>query len=191
MTDVGVQEAIVAHLVKEPKPKREITQRSPRGWTSSTEYGGGPDADPSTIEFVKSKSFSSCQLHEVTFTNHGGMSMHELITSWQEVDGSWQVHSCGGGGGRHPRRSQPWVNFTAAFGAESFTGGGWVIGDGSEHARSVRLIFANDIMIEDTIDNGVVLFFEPRRVVFPAEVAVSDSNGDALVTYMEFVGFAP
>ena len=46
------------------------------------------------------------------------------------------------------------------------------------------------IVIEDIIDNGVVLFFEPRRVVAPAEVAVIDGNGVALVTYMEFMDFA-
>lgn len=191
MTDAGVREAVVAHLVKQPKPTREISQTSPSGWTSSTEYRGGPGADPSTIEFVKSKSFPSCQLHSVSFTNHRGMSMHELIKSWQEDDVSWGVHSCGGGGGRHPRRSQPWVNFTAGFAAENFTGGGWVIGDGAEHPRSVRLIFANEIVIEDAVDNGVVLFFEPRSVQAPAEVAIVDGNGVALVTYMEFVDFAP
>ena len=84
----------------------------------------------------------------------------------------------------------PWVNFTAGFGPKGFTGGGHVIGDGVENARSVRLTFANDIVIEDTIDNGVVLFFEPHRVVAPAEVAVIGGDGGALVTYMEFVDLA-
>jgi hypothetical protein len=65
-----------------------------------------------------------------------------------------------------------------------------VVGDGSQHASSVRLAFANDIVVEDTVDNGVVLFFEPHRVVAPAEVAVIDRNGGVLVTYMEFVDFA-
>lgn len=191
MTDAGLQEAVVAHLVNALSPKREITQSRPSGWTSSTEYRGGPGADRSTIKFVKSKPFSSCQLHEVSFTNHSGTSMLTLIKTWQEVDGSWQVHSCGWGGGRHLHRSRPWVNFTAGFGADNFTGGGWVIGDGSEHARSVSLTFANDITIEDTVDDGVVLFFEPHKVVMPVEVAVNDGNGDALVRYMEFVGLAP
>jgi hypothetical protein len=55
---------------------------------------------------------------------------------------------------------------------------------------SVRLTFANDIMIEDTIDDGWVLFSEPHRVVTPAEVVINDGNGDALVTCMEFVDLA-
>lgn len=57
------------------------------------------------------------------------------------------------------------MNFCAGFGPEDFTGGGHVVGDGAEKASSVLLTFANDIFIEDTIDNGVVLFHEPRNVV--------------------------
>jgi hypothetical protein len=190
LTDAGVRDAVVAHLVKRPTPPNDRGQPGGRGWTSSTRYGGGPGADPATIEFVKSNSFPTCQLHSVSFTNHKGWAMHVLIKTWQGEGGTWNVHPCGGGAGPHPHRSQPWVNFTAGFSAESFAGGGWVVGDGSQHASSVRLAFANDIVVEDTVDNGVVLFFEPHRVVAPAEVAVIDRNGGVLVTYMEFVDFA-
>ena len=66
-----------------------------------------------------------------------------------------------------------------------------MVGDGAEKANSVRLTFANDIVIEDTIDNGVVLFFEPRAVVAPADVSLLDGRGATLVLYQEFGGFAP
>ncbi len=190
LTDAGVREAVVAHLVRQPAPTKDDGQPTRTGWTSSVRYGGGPGADPATIEFVKSKSFPTCQLHEVDYINHKGWAMHVLIKTWQEEEGTWKVHPCGGGAGPHPHRSQPWVNFTAGFGPKGFMGGGHVVGDGIENARSVRLTFANGIEIEDTVDNGVVLFFEPHRVVAPAEVAVIDGNGGALVTYMEFIDFA-
>jgi len=83
------------------------------------------------------------------------------------------------------------VNFCAGFGPQDFSGGGHVVGDGSEKATSVRLTFANDIRIEDTVDNGVVLFFEPRTAVAPAEVSVIDDMGATLVSYVEFGDFAP
>ncbi len=83
------------------------------------------------------------------------------------------------------------MNFCAGFGSQDFSGGGHVVGDGAEEATSVRLAFANDILIEDTVDNGVVLFFEPRVVVAPADVTVLDEMGATLVSYVEFGGFAP
>ncbi len=191
LMEEGLQEVIVAHLVRRPTSTRSNIQAGAVGWTSTIRREGGPGADPGTIEFVKSKSFPSCQLHSVSFINPKGWTMHVLIKTWREHDGTWRVRSCGGGAGPHPHRSRPWVNFAAGFGHQDFTGGGHVVGDGAENARSVRLAFANAIVIEDTIDNGVVLFFEPHAVVAPAEVSIVDSGGAALVTYREFDDFAP
>jgi hypothetical protein len=83
------------------------------------------------------------------------------------------------------------VNFCAGFGPQDFSGGGHVVGHGAEAASSVRLTFANGVLIEDTVDNGVVLFFEPRAVVGPADVSVFGRDGVRLVSYQEFVDFAP
>jgi hypothetical protein len=83
------------------------------------------------------------------------------------------------------------VNFCAGLGPQEFLGGGHVVGDGAEEASSVRLTFANDILIEDTVDNGVVLFFEPRAVVAPADVSVFDRDGATLRSYQELGDFAP
>jgi hypothetical protein len=83
------------------------------------------------------------------------------------------------------------VNICAGFGPEDFSGGGHVAGDGAEEASSVRLKFANHILIEDTVDNGVVLFFEPRAVVGPAEVSVVGRDGATLASYQEFGDFGP
>jgi len=55
----------------------------------------------------------------------------------------------------------------------------------------VRLTFGNGQLVEDTVDNGVVLFFEPRAVVGPVDVSILDAAGGTLVSYPEFGGFAP
>jgi hypothetical protein len=65
----------------------------------------------------------------------------------------------GGGGGGQPYRSRPWVNFAAGWNAHLFAAGGHVTGQGAEAACLVRLTFADGTTIEDTVDNGVVLFF--------------------------------
>ena len=191
MTETGMRDAVVTHLVQLPAPPEGTVQASRSGWSSSIRYGGGPGANPATIEFVKTRSFPTCQLHSVNFVNHRGWMMHDLIKTWLEPEGSWRVQVLGGGAGPDPHRSRPWVNFCAGFGPQDFSGGGHVVGDGAEKATSVRLKFANDILIEDTVDNGVVLFFEPRTVVAPADVSVVDENGATLVSYVEFGDFAP
>jgi hypothetical protein len=191
LTEAGMREAVVAHLVQRPAATEGTNQTGRRRWSTSIRYGGGPGADPATIEFVKTRSFPTCQLHSVSYVNHRGWTMHDLIKTWQEPENAWRVHVLGGGAGPDPHRSRPWVNFCAGFGPQDFSGGGHVVEDGAERATSVRLRFTNEILIEDTVNNGVVLFFEPQAVVTPAEVSVVDGSGATLVSYLEFGDFAP
>lgn len=187
-------QAIADHLASQPAASRRRRPRTgQRGWTSVAHVGdrGGEGADPGTIQFAKTKVFPSCQLHQVNFVDWAGRAMTLLVRTWQVEDGTWRVAPCGGGGADgHPRRIRPWVNFTAGFGPDAFTGGGYVVGDGAERARVVRLTFANAVVIEDTVEGGVVLYFEPRRVATPAEVDILDAEGASLVRYEEFGGLA-
>ena len=65
-------------------------------------------------------------------------------------------------------------------------------GNGAENAASVRLSFADGGEIEDTIDNGVVLFFEPRAIVAPVDVSILDGGREVYwPTDQEFTGLAP
>lgn len=190
MTEDGMRAAVVAHLVQPGTPP-EGGERVRRGWSSSIRHEGGSGAESATIEFVKTKVYSTCQLHEVDYVNHRGWTMHALIETRQDQNGTWMVRPLGGGAGPAPRRSHSWVNLCAGIGPESFTAGGHVEGDGAEHAASVRLSFADGGEIEDTVDNGVVLFFEPRAIVAPVDVSVFDRDGAVLATYQEFTGLAP
>ncbi len=61
----------------------------------------------------------------------------------------------------------------------------------AEPAASVRLSFADGGELEDTVDNGVVLFFKPIAIVAPVDVSVLDGYGAVLATYQEFTGLAP
>ena len=191
MTEDGMRTAVVAHLVERPLPTVHSDRPVRRGWSSSIRHGGGPGADPATIKFVKTKAYSTCELHEVDYVNHRGWTMHALVETEQEQDGTWTVHPLGGGAGPAPHRSEPWVNLCAGIGPQSFTAGGHVEGDGAENAASVRLSFADGGEIEDSVDNGVVLFFEPRAIVAPVDVSILDGNGAVLATYQEFTGLAP
>jgi hypothetical protein len=53
----------------------------------------------------------------------------------------------------------------------------------------VRLIFADGLTMEDTVENGIVLFCEPRGVSFPADVRILDDQGTLLASYKAFDDF--
>jgi hypothetical protein len=91
MTDDVMRQAVVAHLVQRPELDEGTKQAGRPGWSCSVRFGGGPGADPATIKLIKTRSFPTCQLHSVTFINHRDWTMHDLIKTWQEPDGGWQV----------------------------------------------------------------------------------------------------
>ena len=84
----------------------------------------------------------------------------------------------------------PWVNFAAGGNALQFAAGGHVTGQGAEAARLVRLTSADGTAIEDTTDDGVVLFSASPDVRFPARVEILGTAGNVLAEYEEFAEFA-
>lgn len=184
LPEVDVEEAIVATLVREPGVP--ITSKTGGGgWTASVGGRGGPGADSATIEFQKTRILPTCQMHSVAFTNNRGIPVEWVIRTWRKSDRSWVVAPVGGGG-HAPLRTKPWVNLAAQWGPEHFAAGGHVEGSGSEQAVNVRLIFMDGFTLEDSVDAGIVLFFEPRSLVFPADVEILDQHGGLLTRYKEF-----
>ena len=65
-----------------------------------------------------------------TFSTGDGPTWLMVVRAFREPDGAWAVDPIGGGAGRGPNRSRPWVNFTARGGRRNdFAGGGEVIGE--------------------------------------------------------------
>jgi hypothetical protein len=150
---------------------------------------GGPGADPATIEFLRSRTFPTGQMHAVTYATTAGRQIDAVIRTWQNEDASWVVAPVGGGSGRDPQRSSPWVNFTAGWSARSFFAGGHVIGTGAEPARTVRLTFACGTVIDDVIGHGMVLFWCAPGVELPARVEILDATDRMIASYDEFIEF--
>jgi hypothetical protein len=184
MPSTAAEQAVIDHLAAAPGPVTWASPPSPGGWVAQVRDGAG--ADPATVRFVKSRAFPGCQLHEADFATRDGQARHLLVRTWQQPDGTWAADPIGGGGGGEPHRSSPWVNFAAGWNAQQFAGGGHLIGQGAETARLVRLTFANGTSIEDTVDNGVVLFFASPGVTFPARVEILGTAGNVLAEYDEF-----
>jgi hypothetical protein len=146
-------------------------------------------ADPSTITFRRSRAFSSCHLHSVTYTNQRGWTMIDIVRTRSDGDGSWRVDSLGGGGADGPMPPRPWLNLAGGFSAHEFAAGGEVVGLGSEAVDRVRLTFANGVTAEDTLERGTALLFAPEHVVPPARVEIFDRDGVVVASYHEFEGF--
>jgi hypothetical protein len=188
MSETDAEAAIVAHLVDGPADGGTGTGL---GAPTRGIVSGGPHADPTTIVFQRSRQLPSCRMHFVAFTNRQGLAVEWVIRTWQNADGLCVVAPIGGGSaGGAPRRTTPWVNFAAGVGPVGFSAGGRVEGGGSEHAAHVRLIFKDGLTLDDRVENGIVLFFEPRRVGFPADVEILDRRQELLARSSEFDLFA-
>jgi hypothetical protein len=181
------QQAAFDHLIAQPGPVTRASPPSPGGWAASIRDGGGEGADPATVRFVKSRAFPGCQLHEADFATRDGQARHMLVRTWQRPGGTWVADPIGGGSGEpEPYRSGPWVNFAAGWNTQQFAAGGHVTGQEAQAARLVRLTFADGTTIEDTVDNGVVLFFASPGVTLPAKVAILGTADNVLAEYDEF-----
>jgi hypothetical protein len=179
------RQAIVAQLAQPGGKPLWRSRPSPGGWRSAISRGGGHDADPGTIRFVKQRGIAGHELHAITFDDRNGRP-HRYLVGVKDFDGDWEISGLAGGGVGDPRRDQPWVNFCGWGWPSAFCGGGWVTGCGSEDAARVRLRFRGGLVLEDTVDDGVVLLIADSRVDLPAIAEIRHAKGFLLASHSAF-----
>lgn len=177
------RQAIVERLSEPRGQLISQSARSPGGWQSSIREAGGEDADPRSIRFLKERAVPGHQLYYVVFNTRAGEQRQFVVGVMQQADGNWDVRGSAGGGGGDPVREHPWINFGAWGWPRFFSGGGKVIGAGSERATHARLRFADGTTLEDVIDAGIVLFMSDGPVRMPVTVEILDQTGAMLTTY--------
>ena len=179
------KQAIAAELAR-PRGK-PLWQSAPSagGLRRAISRGGGHDADPGTVRFVKQRGIRGHELHAVAFADRDGRNYRYLVGVAQGA-GGWEVNGLAGGSGNDPPRDQPWINFCGWGWPRSFCGGGWVSGTGSKAAARVRLRFRGGPMLEDTVDDGVVLLIADARVDVPATAEILDATGSLLASHSAF-----
>jgi len=126
------------------------------------------------------------ELHAVAFAGRDGGRHRSLVGVIQGADGTWAVNGQAGGGESDPSREQPWLNFCGWGWPSAFSGGGWVIGRGSEVAARVHLRFQTGPTLEDTVDAGVVLFIADEPGHTPATAEILDAGGSILASHLAF-----
>jgi len=178
--------AVLAHLARPRAKPVWQSAPSPGGWRGAISRGGGFNADSTTVRFVKQRGIPGHELYAVAFADRDGRNYRIVVGVVQGADGGWEVKGLAGGGGSDPPRDKPWVNFCGWGWPQSFCGGGWVTGSGSETAARVRLQFREGPIFEDTIDSGVVLLITDAHVNVPATAVILDANGSLLATQSAF-----
>lgn len=159
---------------------------APGGWVAEAgPGGGGPDGDPDSVHFHKTRRLGTADLHVVSFVTRRGKPQTWLVRTLESADGVHVADPIGGGTGPDPQRDFPWVNLAARWGPDGFYGGGTVAGEGAQRARRVRLRFPGGITLDDDTRGGAVVFGVEQEVRFPAQVDVLDASGTLMSTYPE------
>jgi len=147
--------------------------------------GGGMGAKPASVRFLKERSIPHRQVHAVTFEDETGQQWDYVCFVAQDAKGRWHFESGGGGGGTggdikcYPARSDPWANLAGGGWEDRFWAGGHVIDNGLDVTR-VRLTGSNGQVLEDTVDDGLVLFVTEQKVRVPIQVELYNRSGEVV-----------
>jgi hypothetical protein len=164
--------------------------RGTGGWVAST-GGGGLDALSESVVFVKDRYLPNRVAYNVHFTM--GAGMRYTLALVQGNDGAWQVLGGAGGSAEEPpesapKRGHPYANLGGGGFSRQFYAGG-AIEEGNGIAR-VRLRSANGVELEDTVEQGAVLFITDDVIQIPLEVELYDGAGNPAGSHMRFT-FTP
>lgn len=140
-----------------------------------------------TFHFGKSRGVPGRQAHALTFGDQEGPTQSWACTVRQDEVGEWQFEG-GAGGGLSVgacMRGYPWANLGGGGWPRDFYAGGRVEEDDGRVARA-RLRAANGVVLEDTVDEGVVLFVTNDEVQLPLAVELLDARGEVVSQHRWF-----
>jgi hypothetical protein len=163
--------------------------KGPGGWVAST-GGGGLDALPESVVFVKERYLPNRVAYNVRFTTRAGMRMRYTLSLIQGHDGAWQVIGGSGGSAEEPpesapKRGHPWANLGGGGWPRQFYAGGALEEDNDAVAR-VLLRSANGVKLEDTVEAGEVIFLTDDAVQTPIEVELYDGSSNLVGRHTAF-----
>jgi hypothetical protein len=168
-------------------PKQEIVNRLTRllvsnmskvaTGTSSTSNQG---ATYKTLRFLKERSIPGRQVHIVVFENGQGNEMHFTCYVEQNAQGNWQFRGAAGdgimGSSPGPVVERAWANLNGGGMPNHFYAGGFVA-DHGEGVTMVRLIAKSGTTVEDTVEEGMVLFLTDQAIDLPIEAELYNQEG--------------
>jgi hypothetical protein len=156
---------------------------APNAWRGVLS-SGGHGAKAETIKFHKERAIPGHQVHYVTFEDDEGRLWHYTCYVAQDEQGEWHFKGGAGGGEHSPVRPQPWANLGGGW-HDYLYAGGRVSNKGLDIAR-VRLVSNDGTMLEDTVDDGIVLFICEHGVELPLQAELFDCAGNMVASHPVF-----
>ncbi len=191
MTEHDPKQAIIDYvsqplgpLEPSPPPPPDMQGQGPQPWRATTRSGGGLGARASTVQFLQQRSLPDRQLHLVAFENEAGQRDQWLCCVLQDRPGHWRFAGGAniGSAKSMPVRSHPWANLAGGWKGDLLWAGGRVLDNGLDVVR-VRLISENGVTLEDTVEDGLVLFVIDQWVQRPLQVELYDRAGNLVGTH--------
>jgi len=148
---------------------------------------GGLGAITSTIQFLKERTLPRHQAYIVSFEDGKGQKWEFICFIVQEEQNNWVFK--GGSGGSPDQtveRKQPWANLSGGWTEGGFYAGGRVH---DNEFGTVRVsLFSNDgLILEDTVDDGRVLFLtDKENVLAPVQARLYASPGRLVSSHTVF-----
>jgi hypothetical protein len=147
---------------------------------------GDVRVDTATFHSLKERTIPGHGLHMVAFRDEVGQQYHGHFFLDQDATGAWRVRGAswneGIVGTRTPTRDQPWVSVFGGGDERTFYAGGNVV-DHNRDVMRVRLISPNGVVLEDTVENGLVLFLTDQYVEMPLKVELYNRSGEIISTH--------
>lgn len=142
----------------------------------------GPEAKLESIHILRQHTLPCSRLYAVTLEDEAGLAWDYLCLLEQDERGFWHGGAIAGvvrERTRRPGRQAPWVRLMGGGGEESLCAGGYVT-EKAPDAHLVRLICQNGLVLEDTVQDGIVLFQARQPVALPVRVEIYTRSGELL-----------
>ncbi len=139
---------------------------------------GGFGARRETFRFLKERTSGRRMVQAISFETTSGRKMRMICYLLQNVRGEWKFSGAAGGEGEQggPVHNHPSVDVGGGGWPDYFFAGGNVIEQGYRIAR-VRLTTGNGIVMEDSVDEGLVLFVTEEKVMLPIQAELYEQDG--------------
>ncbi len=162
-----------------PDPKQEIINKLTRLLLPRASAPNEKEEGQRTLRFLKERCIAGRQVHFVLFEDKKGQKMHFTCYVEQDIGGNWQFRGAAGDGitgTPGPVVEQGWANLGGGGMPDHFYAGGYVADHGLD-VTHVRLIAKNGVVVEDTVEDGIVLFLTDQPVALPIEAEIYDRSG--------------
>ncbi|HYL42681.1 MAG TPA: hypothetical protein VEU97_04785 [Ktedonobacteraceae bacterium] len=140
----------------------------------------------STLHFLKARTLPQCQMHYITFQDREGRPWYFTCFLSLDDNQSWYVSS--GSGSLHAplyvdppgMEHLPWLYLRNPHMQKAFLAGGEVVSKEGIDVAHVSLRSPNGIVLTDSVQDGLVLFWSNHRILFPLQAELFSPSSTLL-----------